>query len=108
MKQNEFHSSEVFALNGSIDYAKNAIVSKTVIKKTGGSITLFAFDQGEELSEHTTAYDAMVQIVDGTADISISGQLFNLRSGESIILPGNVPHAVRARERFKMLLMMIK
>jgi quercetin dioxygenase-like cupin family protein len=108
MKQNEFQSAEVMTLQTSIDYANNAVVSKMVLKKPNGHVTLFAFDAGEELSEHTSPYDALVQVVDGTAEILIFGQSFIVNTGESIILPGNVPHAVKANERFKMLLTMVK
>lgn len=108
MKQNEFPSADVFTVAKSIEYASGAIVSKIVMKKPAGNVTLFAFDAGEELSEHTSPFEAMVQIIDGSAEISISGRSFKLYSGESIILPGNVPHAVKAQERFKMLLTMIK
>lgn len=108
MKQNEFQSADVFTMGRSIEYAANAIVSKMVIKKPEGHITLFAFDSGEELSEHTSPFDALVQIIDGTAEVLIFGQSFTLHSGESIILPGNVPHGMKAAERFKMLLTMIK
>ncbi len=108
MNHNGLQTANRFTLITSIEYSPNAIVSKMVIKKPSGNVTLFAFDTGEELSEHTSPFDAMVQIIDGSAEISISGQLFILKSGESIILPGNIPHAVKALERFKMLLTMIK
>lgn len=108
MKQNEFQSAEVIQLNTSVNYAQNAVVSKMVMKKPNGHVTLFAFDTGEELSEHTSPFDALVQVIDGTAEILIFGQSFTVNTGESIILPGNVPHAVKANERFKMLLTMVK
>ncbi|MFA5833350.1 MAG: cupin domain-containing protein [Bacteroidota bacterium] len=95
-------------MNKSIEYSPNAIVSKMVIKKPTGQITLFAFDAGEELSEHTSPFEALVQIIDGSAEISIAERSFSLHTGESIILPANVPHAVKAAVRFKMLLTMIK
>jgi quercetin dioxygenase-like cupin family protein len=108
MKQHEFPHAETISLSASVDYAPNAVVSKMVLKKPNGHITLFAFDAGEELSEHTSPFDALVQVIDGAAEILIFGQSFMVRSGESIILPGNVPHAVKANERFKMLLTMVK
>ncbi|MFA6467307.1 MAG: cupin domain-containing protein [Bacteroidota bacterium] len=108
MKQNEFQTAEVFVLSKSIDYASNAIVSKMVIKKPSGHATLFAFDAGEELSEHTSPFEALIQVIDGSAEVILFGQAFTVNAGESIILPGNVPHAVKAAERFKMLLTMIK
>ena len=108
MKQHEFQTAEVFTMNSSVEYSAHSIVSKMVIKKPSGHVTLFAFDAGEELSEHTSPFDAIVQIIDGTAEVLIFGQSFNLHNGDSIILPGNVPHAVKAHERFKMQLTMIK
>ncbi|MEI7906685.1 MAG: cupin domain-containing protein [Bacteroidota bacterium] len=108
MKQNEFQTAEIFILSNSIDYAPGSVVSKMVIKKPTGNVTLFAFDAGEELSEHTSPFDALVQVLDGKAEILLSGTSSILHAGESIILPGNVPHAVKAHERFKMLLTMIK
>jgi quercetin dioxygenase-like cupin family protein len=78
------------------------------LKEAGGSVTLFAFDAGQELSEHTTPHDAMVEVVDGKAEITIDGKPHVVSEGESIVLPANVPHAVRAPERFKMVLTMIR
>ena len=89
-------------------YQDDAIVSKTIIKKNTGTITLFAFDRGQELSEHTAPFDAMVYLIDGRADISIAGKPFHVKSGEMIILPANIPHALKASERFKMMLIMIR
>jgi quercetin dioxygenase-like cupin family protein len=108
MKQNEFQSADIFALGSSIAYAAHAVVSKIVMKKPNGNITLFAFDAGEELTEHTTPFDAMVQVLDGAAEILINGKPFVVPAGSSIIMPGNIPHAVKANERFTMLLTMIK
>ncbi|MFA6455841.1 MAG: cupin domain-containing protein [Bacteroidota bacterium] len=108
MKQNEFQTADVFVLSKSIDYAASAIVSKMVIKKPNGHATLFAFDSGEELSEHTSPFEALIQVIDGSAEVLIFGQAFTVNAGECIILPGNVPHAVKASVRFKMLLTMIK
>lgn len=89
-------------------YQDDAIVSKTIIKKNTGTITLFAFDRGQELSEHTAPFDAMVYLIDGRADISIAGKPFLVKSGEMILLPANIPHALKASERFKMMLIMIR
>ena len=108
MKENEFQTANVFTLSTSVEYSAGSIVSKIVIKKPSGHVTLFAFDAGEELSEHTSPFEALVQIIDGTAEILIMGQSFTLQTGESIVLPGNVPHAVKANVRFKMALTMIK
>jgi quercetin dioxygenase-like cupin family protein len=91
-----------------IEYQPGAVVSKTIIKKSTGTVTLFAFDEGQGLSEHTAPFDALVQILDGEADVTISGNPFHLIEGESLILPANKPHALTAREKFKMLLTMIR
>ena len=91
-----------------IEYQENSVVSREIIKKETGTVTIFAFDKGEGLSEHTAPFDAMVQIIDGTAEIVISGNKNIVQSGEMIIMPGNVPHALNAVERFKMVLTMIR
>lgn len=91
-----------------IDYQASSVVSKTIIKKPTGTVTLFAFDKGEGLSEHTTPFDALVYLVDGEAEITISGKINLVRKGEMIIMPANQPHALKANGRFKMLLVMIK
>ncbi len=108
MSKNEFEKGNSFSFNESIDYSDKAVVSKHVLKKETGSITLFAFDKGEGLSEHTAPFDAVVQIVDGKADIIINGVSHILHAGETIIMPANQPHALRAVERFKMVLTMIR
>jgi quercetin dioxygenase-like cupin family protein len=90
------------------EYAANSVVSKTILDKPTGTITLFAFDKGERLSEHQAPYDAVVQIVDGEATLTIGGKDVSVSAGEIIIMPGNVPHAVAATEKFKMLLTMIR
>ena len=91
-----------------IDYQENSVVSREIIRKETGTVTIFAFDKGEGLSEHTAPFDAMVQIVDGVAEIIISGNKNMVKKGEMIIMPGNVPHALNAVERFKMVLTMIR
>ena len=91
-----------------IAYQDGAIVSRIVIKKEAGNVTLFAFDAAQELSEHTTAYDALLQVVDGEAEITIAGAAHRLRAGDMIIMPAHQPHAVKAVSRFKMLLTMIR
>ncbi|MGB5666357.1 MAG: cupin domain-containing protein [Maribacter sp.] len=108
MGNNEFEKGEKFTFANSISYAEKAVVSKHVLKKETGNISLFAFDKGEGLSEHTTPYDAMVLIVDGKADIIINGVSNVLENGETIIMPANIPHALNAMEKFKMVLTMIK
>jgi len=91
-----------------IEYANDSIVSKTLLDKSVGTITLFAFDQGQKLSEHTAPYDAVIQILDGKAGLTIGGKQQEVSQGQIIIMPANVPHAVNASERFKMLLTMIR
>jgi quercetin dioxygenase-like cupin family protein len=108
MESNEFEKAKVFSFNNSVEYASGGILSKTVMKKETGNISLFSFAKGEALSEHTAPFDAMIQVVDGKAEIVIGGKSFLLESGESIIMPANIPHAVKAVERFKMVLTMIK
>ena len=108
MNKNEFNKSEVFSFADSVNYADGAVVSKTVLKKDTGNISLFAFDKGEELSEHTAKFDAIIQVLDGKAEIIIDKISFLLISGQTIIMPANIPHAVKAVEKFKMLLTMIK
>ena len=103
-----FKHSETFCFPDEVDYSSNGIVSKKVIKSESGNISLFAFDKGEALSEHTAPFDALIQVVDGLARITIGGKPHALKSGESIIMPANVPHAVEATERFKMILTMIR
>ena len=105
---NTIESAKTFIAEKSIDYASGSVVSKTIVKKTAGNITLFAFDEGEGLSEHSSPHEALVQLLDGSAEVSIGGTPFQLKKGESIILPANVPHALRANEKFKMMLTMIK
>ena len=91
-----------------IQYSDGSIVSKQLIKKETGTITLFAFDKGQSLSEHTAPFDAFVQIVDGKAECAVDGKPVIVSKGEFIILPANIPHAVNAVEKFKMLIVMIK
>jgi quercetin dioxygenase-like cupin family protein len=91
-----------------VDYQEGSVVSQTIIKKKTGTVTLFAFDQGEGLSEHTAPFDAMVQVIDGEVEIKISGKPFILEQGDMIIMPADEPHALTAVKRFKMLLTMIR
>ena len=108
MGQNEFEKGTEFSFEKSISYADKAIVSKHVLKKQTGNITLFAFDKGEGLSEHTTPFDALVTVVDGKTEITINGKPHLLQTGDSIIMPANIPHALQAIEKFKMVLTMIR
>jgi quercetin dioxygenase-like cupin family protein len=91
-----------------VNYQKNAVVSKTIIEKNTGTVTLFAFDMGQGLSEHTAPFDALVQILDGEVEIIISGKPHHLKQGEIIVMPANEPHSLKAVSKFKMLLTMIK
>jgi quercetin dioxygenase-like cupin family protein len=91
-----------------VSYQADAIVSKTLVKGETGSVSIFAFDRGQELSEHTVPFDALVCVVDGEAEIRISQALHRVRAGEAIVMPANQPHAVKALQRFKMMLSMVK
>ena len=91
-----------------VDYHTGAVVSRTLLKKSGGTVTAFAFDTGEGLSEHTAPFDALVLLVDGEAEIAISGQANRVKAGELLLLPAGQPHAVKALTKFKMILVMIK
>ena len=102
---NDLQSSNLVSM---LDYQKDAVVSKTIIEKKTGTVTLFSFDQGQGLSEHTAPFDAMVQVLEGEVEISICQKPFHLKQGEMIIMPANDPHALKAVTPFKMLLIMIK
>lgn len=91
-----------------VDYQQASVVSRTVIDKKVGTATLFAFDQGQGLSEHTAPYDALVYIIDGEAEVTISGKAICAREGEMVIMPANEPHDLRAVKQFKMMLVMIR
>ena len=99
---------KVLGLKEMTSYQAGAVVSRTVIDKKSGTCTLFAFDAGQGLSEHTAPFDALVQVLDGEAEVTISGKPFRVKEGEMIIMPADKPHALRAEKRFKMLLVMIK
>lgn len=103
-----FEKESIFNLENAIEYTSGGVISKQVIKSKGGNLTLFSFDKEQGLSEHKTPFDAIVLILDGEAEITIGGKLYLLKKGESIIMPANVPHALKAVERFKMLLTMIR
>ena len=105
--QNVVRPAEVKQLVDLLQYQDGSIVSRVLLKNKGGTVTLFAFDVGEGLSEHTAPFDALVVVTDGEADVEIAGETFPVRQGETIILPANRPHAVKAATRFKMLLIMI-
>lgn len=108
MESKEFGHSTIIKFNEKVEYSSEGIVSKRVMQKEKGNVSLFAFDKGQQLSEHSAPFDAMVQVLDGEGEIVINGKSHILLEGESIIMPANVPHAVFATEKFKMLLTMIK
>jgi len=100
--------SEVQKLSEMVNYQDGTIVSKTLINKDKGTVTLFAFDKDQSLSEHTAPFDALLQVTDGEVEVAISGKKHHLTAGEMILMPANVPHAVKAIEKFRMMLIMIK
>ena len=100
--------SEVLQLADLVSYQQGSVVSRQITKADAGNVTLFAFDEDQELSEHTAPFDALLHVLDGEAEIRISGNPFHLKTGDAIILPANEPHAVKAMSRFKMLLTMIR
>jgi quercetin dioxygenase-like cupin family protein len=104
----EFEKSKVFDLAEAVSYSGNATVSKMVLKKQTGNITLFAFDAGQSLSEHSAPFDAYVLVTEGKGRIIINKTGYDLSAGQFIVMPANIPHAVQAMERFKMMLVMIK
>lgn len=100
--------AETLRLAELADYAEGSIVSRTLVKNPSGTVTLFAFAQGEDLSEHTSPFDALVFVLDGTAELIIGGKSVRAGVGEVVLMPASVPHAVRAPEQFKMLLVMVR
>jgi quercetin dioxygenase-like cupin family protein len=99
---------KVANLGGMVDYQTGSVVSRTLIDKPAGTLTLFAFDAGQGLSEHTAPFDALVYLLNGIAEVTISGEPLRLQQGEMVIMPANEPHALKAIHRIKMLLVMIK
>jgi len=95
-------------LADSIEYSTDSVVSRTLIENKAGTITLFAFDAGQGLSEHSAPFDAVVQVLDGETELTIGGEKVNATSGQMVVMPANVPHAVQARQKFKMLLTMLQ
>ncbi len=100
--------SEILDVAGLVNTQEGAIVSRVIVKGEKGNVTLFAFDRGQELSEHTAPFDALVHVLEGEAEIIISGQSYSVGVGKAIVMPANEPHAVKARQAFKMLLTMIR
>ena len=101
-------AAEAVTLAELASYQPDAIVSRTLTKRPGGTVTFFAFDEGQSLSEHTAPFDALVQILDGEAELVIDGEQVTAATGQMVLMPANIPHAVNARARFKMLLVMIR
>jgi len=101
-------TSEILHMADLVAYNDGSVVSRQITKADGGNVTLFAFDKDQELSEHTAPFDALVHMIDGEAEIKISGKPFHLKTGDAIIMPADDPHAVKALTRFKMLLTMIR
>ncbi len=99
---------KVLSLAGLVDYQDGTVVSRTLVKSAAGSVTLFAFDEGQDLSEHTVPHDALAHVLDGEARITIAGVSHRVAAGEMIIMPANRPHAVLASHRFKMMLVMLR
>ena len=99
---------EVVNVAALVNYQDGSIVSREIIRKPTGTVTLFAFDEGEGLSEHTTPFDAIAHVLEGDADITVGGHAFRVEGGEMILLPANQPHAVKAAKRFKMILTLIR
>ena len=99
---------EPFCLADAVVFQEGSIVSRALIDKDVGAVTVFAFEAGQGLSEHTAPYDALVFLLEGSAEVSVEGRVFCLRSGDAVFLPANEPHALRAVERFKMVLIMVK
>jgi quercetin dioxygenase-like cupin family protein len=113
MKNEELSSiknltAKVLELSNLVDYQEGSVVSRTIIDKPSGTLTLFAFAQGQGLSEHKAPFDAVVNVLDGEAEITISGKAFRLKTGEAMIMPANQPHALKAIKQFKMMLVMIR
>lgn len=104
----EIAAGEVTSLAGMVAYQPGAVVSRAIVSRTAGTLTLFAFDHGQSLSEHTAPFDALAFVLDGKAEVTIDGQSAELSAGEAILMPANRPHAVQAISPFKMLLVMIR
>ena len=107
MSDNKIETAAV-PLSSMVEFQGGSIVSREIIKKPGGTVTLFAFDEGQGLSEHTAPFDAMVQAVEGEVEITISGKSHVLKAGDMIVMPAGEPHALKALKKFKMLLVMIR
>jgi len=100
--------AKVVELAGMVAYQEGAVVSRTLIKREAGTVTLFAFDADQALSDHTAPFDALVHVLEGEAEVTLGGTSHRLTQGRAVLMPAHVPHAVRAHQRFKMLLVMIR
>ena len=108
MEKSTFEPGNIFRFSDSVEYSADGIISKRVLDKPVGTVTLFSFDKGQRLSTHSAPFDAMVQVIEGSAEIIINDVQYLLHTGDSIIMPAGIPHAVNATEKFKMVLTMIK
>jgi len=108
MQQDDEYKKKIAKLADLVDYQQGAVVSREIMNQKAGTVTLFAFDKGQGLSEHTAPFDALIYLLDGEAEVTISGRPLHLKQGEMIIMPANQPHALKAINRFKMTLTMIK
>jgi quercetin dioxygenase-like cupin family protein len=104
----QLSAAEPLTLADAVQYATGSIVSRTLLKGDAGTLTLFAFDEGQALSEHTAPFDAVVQVLEGSARLTVGGKTIAARAGDLVLMPANVPHGVQAASRFKMLLTMFK
>jgi len=104
----EMPGAEALSLAGMVNYQEGAVVSRTLIQRPAATITLFAFDEGQGLSEHTAPFDALAEVMEGEAEITVSGKPLVTRAGQAVLMPANQPHALKAMTRFKMLLTMIR
>jgi quercetin dioxygenase-like cupin family protein len=104
----EMPMAEVVGLTDLVNYQEGSVVSRTLVKRATGTVTLFAFDEGQGLSEHTAAFDAVAHLLEGAAEITVSGKALRTTAGEAVLLPANQPHSLKALGRFKMLLTMIR
>lgn len=107
-RRNRGETQETSRLVEMIDYQRESVVSRTLIDRETGTVTLFAFDEGQGLSEHTAPFDALVFLIDGEAEITIAGRTFHLKEGETITMPANKPHSLKAVRKFKMILTLIR
>ena len=104
----EIAEAQAFPLLGLVNYQEGSVVSRVILKRDTGNVTVFAFDEGQGLSEHTSPFDALVQAIEGEAEVTVAGKPIALRAGEVVLLPAEKPHAVKATARFKMVLTMIR